>query len=354
MKHLIGVIALIAVLTLASWAWLGSGFDQLLPFRASEEAFYVDRLFGMHLYVIGFLFALIMGFMFYSIIAFRQKPGETKDGDYFHGNTTLEIAWTIIPLGTVLYFAVLGTQYLKEITEPELNELVVEVTGSQWNWRFDYPEYGIISGDLYLPSDRQTVLQLTSIDVIHSFWVPEFRVKQDAVPGMVHPLRITPTETGDYVIRCAEICGKEHAYMLADVHVLESAEFVDWLEEQIGPLTAESTGEDDDDSETAEVERAEAELGRVLADVNGCLKCHSVDGTPGDGPTWLGIYETEETLEDGSTVIVDADYIRNSILNPQDQIVAGFTDVDMPVNFAAVLTDDDIDALADYIESLGN
>ncbi|MCP5101417.1 MAG: hypothetical protein GY943_38210, partial [Chloroflexi bacterium] len=151
MKHIIGVIALIAVLTLAAWAWLGSGFDQLLPFRASEEAFFVDRLFGMHLYVIGFLFALIMGFMLYSIIVFRRKPGETGDGDYFHSNTTLEIVWTIIPLGTVLYFSVLGAQYLKAITAPEVNELVVEVTGSQWNWRFDYPEYGIISGDLYLP-----------------------------------------------------------------------------------------------------------------------------------------------------------------------------------------------------------
>ncbi|MCP5096852.1 MAG: c-type cytochrome, partial [Chloroflexi bacterium] len=250
--------------------------------------------------------------------------------------------------------SVLGAQYLKAITAPEVNELVVEVTGSQWNWRFDYPEYGIISGDLYLPSDRQVVLELTSIDVIHSFWVPEFRVKQDAVPGMVHPLRITPTETGDYVIRCAEICGKDHTYMLADVHVLESAKFIDWVEEQVGPLTSDSSAIHDEELEPAEIEQAQAELGKLLADVNGCLKCHSIDGSPGDGPTWLGVFGTEEALEDGTTVIVDEAYIRNSILNPRDQIVAGFTDVDMPVNFAAVLTDGDIDALADYIESLGN
>lgn len=352
MKHIIGVIALIAALTLAAWAWLGSGFDQLLPFRASEEAFYVDRLFGMHLYVIGFLFALIMGFMLYSVIAFRRKPGETGDGDYFHGNTTLEIVWTILPLGTVLYFSVLGAQYLKEITAPEVNELVVQVTGSQWNWRFDYPEYGIISGDLFLPSNRQTVLEITSIDVIHSFWVPEFRVKQDAVPGRVNPLRITPTETGDYTLRCAEICGKDHAYMLADVHVLESTEFIGWVEEQVGPLTVESTGGQEEES--VAVEQAQANLGEVLADVNGCFKCHSIDGSTGDGPSWLGIFGEEVTFEDGSTAIVDDAYIRNSILNPRDQIVAGFTDVDMPVNFAAVLTDSDINALVDYIESLGN
>ncbi|MFQ5398468.1 MAG: cytochrome c oxidase subunit II [Anaerolineae bacterium] len=339
MKHIINVIILIAVITLVAWALLGAGFDQLLPFRASEESLYVDRLFGMHLYVIAFLFALIMGFMFYSIIAFRRRPGETGDGDYFHGNTVLEIVWTIIPLGTVLYFSTLGAGYLREITAPEPNELVVNVTGSQWNWRFDYPDYDISSAELILPRDRQTKLQLTSIDVIHSFWVPEFRIKQDAVPGMVNPLRITPTESGTYTLRCAEICGKDHAYMLATVNVLDPADFEAWVAELTGP---------------SEEELAAADRGRQIAEINGCFKCHTTDGSPGDGPSWFGIYGKEEQLEDGSTVVVDEAYIRNSILNPPDQIVAGFTDVDMPVNFAAVLSDDDIDAIVHYIESLGN
>lgn len=143
MKHIIGVIAVVAVLTLAGWALLSRGFDALLPLRASEEAYYVDRLFGMHLYVILFLFALIIGFMLYSVVVFRRKPGDTSEGQYIHGNTTLEVFWIIIPLGIVLYFATLGARYLIEITAPEADELVVNVISSQWNWRFDYPEYGV-------------------------------------------------------------------------------------------------------------------------------------------------------------------------------------------------------------------
>ena len=339
MKHLFGVTALVAAITLAAWAWLGSSFDRLLPLRASEEGLYVDRLFGMHLYVIALLFALIIGFMIYSAIFFRRKPGETGDGDYFHGNTALEIIWTIIPLGTVLYFSTLGAQYLRDITAPEPDELVVAVTGSQWNWRFDYPEYGISSAELLLPRDRQTRLDLTSIDVIHSFWVPEFRVKQDAVPGMVNPLRITPTEIGSYQVRCAEICGTSHAYMLAAVHVMEPADFAEWVHEQ---------------TETPAFEATEAELGRAVAELNGCFQCHSVDGSESSGPTWLGVYGSEELLTDGTAVIVDEAYLRQSILDPASQIVAGYEDVSMPVNFAAVLSDEDIDFLVDFIESLGS
>lgn len=335
MKHVWGVIAFIAVITLASWAWLGRSFDQLLPLRASEESFFVDRLLGMQFYVIAFLFALIMGFMIYSIVVFRRKPGDTGDGDYFHGNTTLEIMWTIVPLGVVLYFAVIGAGYLGDITAPEPNEMVVQVTGSQWNWRFDYPRFGISSAELNLPKGQQIVLELSSIDVIHSFWVPEFRVKQDAVPGMVHPLRITPTETGTFVIRCAEICGKDHAYMLANVNVMEQDAFVDWVRSEAAPPGG-----------------GPAEVGRKIAELNGCLVCHSVDGSIITGPSWLGLFGEEVSLTDGLTVVADEAYITNSIINPTDQIVAGYENVAMPASFGAVLSEQDLEALVAYIASL--
>jgi cytochrome c oxidase subunit 2 len=303
----------------------------------------------MHLYVIAFLFALVVGFMVHSIVVFRRKRGDTGEGQYFHGNTALEIVWTIVPLGVVLYFSVLGARYVVDITASEPNELVVKVTASQWNWRFDYPEYEISSNELFLPRNRQTLLEIISIDVIHSFWVPEFRVKQDAVPGRLNPLRITPTETGSYTLRCAEICGSDHAYMTAGVTVLEAAEFTKWVEGQVGPLSVPA----DEAGETADVERAEVGMGQAVAELNGCFKCHSTDGSPGDGPTWQAIFGTEETLVDGTTVVVDEEYIRRSILDPQAQIVAGYEDVDMPVNFSAVLTDADLDALVDFIENLG-
>lgn len=335
MKHILGVIALIAVITVAAWAWLGSSFDKLVPLRASEESFFVDRLLGMQFYVIALLFALIMGFMIYSIIAFRRKPGETGDGDYFHGNTTLEIMWTVIPLGVVLYFAVLGAGYLNDITAPEPNEMVVQVTGSQWNWRFDYPRFGISSAELNLPQNRQVVLEIESIDVIHSFWVPEFRVKQDAVPGMVHPLRITPTETGTFVVRCAEICGTDHAYMLADVNVMEQAAFEEWVRLEVAPPTG-----------------GLADVGLEIAELNGCLGCHSVDGTALAGPTWLNLFGEEVPLSDGSVVIADEAYLIDSIVNPGEQIVAGYENIAMPANFAAVLSAEDLDALVAYMASL--
>ncbi|MCB9419642.1 MAG: cytochrome c oxidase subunit II [Ardenticatenaceae bacterium] len=335
MKHILGVIAVIAAITLAAWVWLGRSFDQLLPLRASEESFFVDRLLGMQFYVIAFLFALIIGFMLYSIFVFRRKPGDDSDGDYFHGNTTLEIMWTVVPLGVVLYFAVVGAGYLGDITAPESNELVVQVTGSQWNWRFDYPRFGISSPELNLPKGQQTVLEISSIDVIHSFWVPEFRLKQDAVPGMVHPLRITPTEVGTYVVRCAEICGKDHSYMLANVNVMEQNAFEAWVRAQVAPPSG-----------------GLAEAGAKIAKLNGCLGCHSVDGSTITGPTWLDLFGEEVQLADGSTVVADEAYIMNSILNPGEQIVAGFDTVAMPANFGAVLSEDDLEALVAYIASL--
>lgn len=339
MKHTVRVILVIAVITILAWVALGSGFDGLLVKRASEEAAYVDRLLGMHFYVIAFLFALIMGYMLYSVVAFRRKPGETGDGVYFHGNATLEVVWTIVPLGTVLYFAVLGAQYLNEITAPEPNEFVVNVTASQWNWRFDYPEYGLSSVELYLPVDRQILLEVTSLDTLHSFWVPEFRVKQDTVPGTINHLRITPNVIGDYTIRCAELCGRDHAYMLANVHVLSQEDFQGWVDELIGPS----------DTDVAAIDQ-----GQKVAELNGCFKCHSIDGSQGDGPTWQGIYGEEVLLDDGSSVVVDDAYLKSSILNPQEQIVAGFTNVSMPATFGKVLTDEDIDALIAFIQSLGH
>lgn len=342
MKHIIGVIVFIAVLTALAWAWLGKGFDQLFPARASEEAFYVDRLFGIQLYVILFLFALIIGFMLYSIIFFRQKAGDSGYGKFFHGNSTLEILWTIVPLGIVLYIGALGAQYLNKLTASEPNELYVRVIGSQWNWRFDYPDYGISSSELFLPQNRQTNFEITSIDVIHSFWVPEFRLKQDAVPGQMFSLRLTPTETGSYTVRCAEICGTDHAYMLASVTVMTPDDFDQWLNTQTEPREGPQDLESD------------IQRGEEVARLNGCFKCHTVDGSEGDGPTWLGLYMSDAILTDGTTVVVDDEYLRRSILDPRADIVAGFEDVDMPLNFAAALSDEDLDAVVDFIESLSS
>ena len=334
MKHL--VIA--ALLVLAVTALLIVGLDQvrLLPVSASAQAEPIDALFRLEFRVIAFLFSLIVVFMLYSIIVFRRKKGDDTDAVHIEGNSRLEVIWTVAPLLTVLYFAYLGGQSLAETVRPEPRPLEVNVIGTQWSWRFEYPEYGFASTELVLPVNKQALLHLSSTDVIHSFWVPEFRVKQDALPGgeeFIRDLRITPTIEGDYKVRCAELCGIQHAYMLADVRVLSQDEFEVWV--------AESSGVSDDP----------VERGRVWAEQYGCLACHSVDGTPLVGPTWLGVYGSQETLADGTTVTVDDAYLHESIVEPGAKIVQGFPNV-MPENIADQMTEEQIQDIIAFIQSL--
>jgi cytochrome c oxidase subunit 2 len=234
----------------------------------------------------------------------------------------MEIGWTIIPTFVVIGFGIWGAVTLNEITRPKAGEMVVNVTGKQWIWSFGYPEQeNVQSGELVLPVDRTIVLKMNAEDVIHSFWVPEFRVKQDLVPDRETTLRITPTETGTYKLRCAEICGLNHTQMEADVRVVDAAAFQAWVDEKLAaPAFAEMTPE---------------ERGAYWASAEGfgCVACHSTDGAPGVGPTWQGLYLREEQLTDGSTVIADDAYIANSIDEPNAQIVAGFNPNIMPQNY---------------------
>lgn len=281
-----------------------------LPLAASAEAKPIDTLFNVQFLLISFLFALIIVFMIFSIVVFRRKPGDEEEGSNLHGNTVLEVTWTIIPLAVVIALGVWAAIILSDITEAKANEFPVNVIGRQWSWLFSYPEYEEIgfTNELILPVDRTVALHMTSDDVLHSFWVPEFRVKQDLVPGQETVLRITPTEIGDYKVRCAEICGFDHSNMLANVAVISEADFATWISDQTVSL-----------AELSQLERGE----KFAADF-GCVGCHSPDGTELSGPTWLGLFGQEEELEDGSTVTVDEDYIRKSILDPNIQIVKGF------------------------------
>jgi len=336
MKHFLRVGILIAFLTVA----VGFGLQAigLMPDLASLQGVFIDDLFDLHIWVISFLFALIVGFMLYSIIVFRRKPGEEGEGDHFEGHTGLEIIWTIVPLAIVIYFAFLGSTALAETRRADPNAFNVTVVGQQWSWRFDYTDYGFSSGELRLPADHQTLLMLTSTDVIHSFWVPEFRVKQDALPGkgMERELRITPTELGNYKLRCAELCGLEHAYMLADVYVMEIEEFEEWVDDQLKSQSADP------------VERGEKWYQQF-----GCLACHSTDGTERAGPTWLGLYGLEETLSDGTVVTVDEAYLIKSILEPQLQIVENYENIVMPPTGES-MSDQQIQDLIEFIKSLSN
>ncbi len=335
MKHYIIVGVLVIVVT--ALVILGLTVLDLVPDLASAEGEFVDQMFTAQIYVIAFFFSLVMVFMLYSVFVFRRKGDDDSDGPHVTGNTPLEITWTIIPLLIVLGFGTWGASQLTEITAGVPDELVVEITGFQFGWRFDYPEHMVSSSDLYLPVDRQVLLKLTSTDVIHSFWVPEFRIKQDAVPGMWTDLRVTATETGDYRVRCAEMCGYAHSAMYAPVVVVEPEQFDAWLDGQVVEVEAPE-------------DMTPAEKGAAVVAQQGCGSCHSLDGSEPVGPTWLGLFGSERSLADGSSVVADELYLRKSILSPAAQGVANFPLI-MPV-YDGVLSDEDVDAIIEYIKTL--
>jgi cytochrome c oxidase subunit II len=333
MRHFVIVGIMIVVITVLAYVALDSA--GLMPLAASSQAGPIDWLWNLEVITISFLFALIVAPMAYSLIVFRRKKGDTTDAEHIEGNTNLEITWTVVPLFIVMVFAYLGAGNLAEIRRVDPAAMVVRVTGFQWAWSFEYPTYGVTSDELHVPEGQQVLLQMTSNDVLHSFWVPEFRVKQDLVPGRITELRFTPTVIGNYTVRCAEICGTAHAYMLSPVIVSSQDDFDAWMAEQV---------------ELAEQQAATPEgRGQALVAANGCAACHSINGAAGIGPTWLGLFGRTETLTDGSTVVADEDYIHESIVAPQAKIVAGFENQLMPAyNF----TDEQIADIIAYIKTL--
>jgi cytochrome c oxidase subunit 2 len=289
----------------------------------------------MELVTISFLFALIMVPLSYSLIVFRRRKGDTTDAQHIEGNSTLEITWTIIPLFIVMAFAYLGAGNLAEIRRADPNALVVKVTGQQWSWSFEYPAFGVTANEMHVPVGNQILLQMTSRDVIHSFWVPEFRPKQDLVPGRITELRITPTKIGNYKVRCAELCGTSHAYMEQPVIVESQADFDAWMAEQV---------------KLAQQAAATPEgRGQALVSASGCAACHSATGAEGIGPTWLGLFGSQVTISGDGVVTADEAYIHESIKAPQAKIVKGFENQLMP-NYG--FTDEQINDIVAYIKTL--
>lgn len=336
MKHFSIVTVLVIILTVLVYLLLQS--VGLLPIQASSQAIIIDQLFDIHIGIIAFLFSLIVVFIGYSLVVFRRKNDNfDEEGRHFTGSSKLEIVWTLIPLAVVIFISYIGAISLAETRKIDPQALSVDVTGGQWYWSFYYPDYDITSDTLYLPVDRQVKLSLTSADVIHSFWVPEFRVKQDVLPGenLVKELRLTPIETGDFMVLCAELCGGAHAYMNSPVKVVSENEFEDWIDEQLGNIPQDPIS-----------------IGERLAKNNGCFACHSIDGNDVVGPTWQGLYGSEKTLVSGETLLVDEAYLHEAIVNPNGQIVLGFPANVMASNYGEIFSDEEINNMIEFIKSL--
>lgn len=335
MKHYVFAGVLVLILTFLVDLLLST--SRLLPVQASLQAQPIDRLFDLEIIAISFLFSLIMVFIGYSMVVFRRKPGQEEDGAYFKSNNRLEVIWTIIPLGAVIGLSYLGAMTLGETRQADPAPLEIKVVGGQWFWRFEYPEYGIVSDKMYMPVNQQALLKLTSVDVIHSFWVPEFRVKQDLLPGenLVRELRITPTLEGEYKVRCAEMCGTSHAYMESPVIVVSQQEFDDWVQGELAAIGTDPVAR-----------------GERWAKNNGCQSCHSFDGTPSVGPTWQGLFGKTVPLIDGSTVTVDDAYLLTAIIDPNAQVAEGSIANVMPQTYKDSISDEQLSDIIEFIKSL--
>ncbi len=333
MRHI--VIAGILVIPTTLLTYFGIAASNLMPVEGSTQSLIVDQMWNWDMMVIAFLFAVIVVPLVYSLFVFRRRKGDTSDAKHDEGNTKLEITWTIIPLLIVTVYAYLGAYTLGETRTPDPNALVVTVTAHQWDWSFDYPE-GFTSNELHLPINRQVQFKMSSLDVIHSFWVPEFRIKQDILPGRVTELRLTPIVLGDFKVRCAELCGTSHAYMERPVVVTSQADYDAWVKQQAAAAAAL-------------IAKGGPEAGKVFVAQNGCGGCHSIDGSKLTGPTWRGLFGSQVQLSDGQTVTANEAYVTESIKDPNAKIVAGFPANVMP---QFTLTDQQIQSIVAYIETL--
>ena len=313
------------------------------PAAASTQAKPIDTLWDVLLIVSVPVFVLVQAVVLYCVWKFRMRPGqEQQDGPPVHGNTRLEVIWTLIPAVIILGLCTYAYFVLDDIEEAKADEMRINVIGQQFTWTFEYPQPGgdpVRSNQLYLPKDRPVHFYVKSLDVIHDFWVPAFRMKIDAVPGVTTRVRATPTRTGRFPVVCAELCGLGHAYMRQTARVVPAAEFERWLTDrrEQGGSTGGGGGGDAVDAKT------------LFAQGNGaataCGACHVLSdaGTSGgSGPN------LDERLKDAS-----AAQIREAIVDPDAKVAAGFNAGIMPKNYEETLSKDELDALVKYLDEVG-
>src|SRR5215212_1839931 len=202
------------------------------PTSAAGSADEIDTVYDVLLICSVPVFVLVMTVAIYSVWRFRAKPGDMRDGAPIHGNTRLEVVWVTIPFLMVTALAIYGWVTLDDLEAKQPNELIVNVTGRQFTWSFEYPDQKVEANELVLPKDRPVEFRIHTKDVLHSFWVPEFRLKSDAVPGLTTKIRLTPDRIGRYQVVCAELCGIGHSTMRQNVRVVQTSAFNSWVDQR--------------------------------------------------------------------------------------------------------------------------
>jgi cytochrome c oxidase subunit 2 len=305
-----------------------------MPRDTSVTASDIDWLYMFMVWMSVICSVGIFAAMVYFVMKFRatsRKANEVSEPSSEH-NTALEIGWSVIPLLICIALFVWGFQGFVNLRTPPKGALEIHVTGQKWKWLFDYP-HGT-EDVLHVPVDRDVRLILQSVDVLHSFFIPNFRQKMDAVPGRYTDLWFRATEAGEFPVFCAEYCGTAHSDMLTYVKVHEPGGFEKWQ-----AAAAEKI-----------LKMPPVELGKLTVEKQGCLVCHTADGTPKIGPTWKGVFGKPEKLIGGTSVTVDENYIRESLIDPAAKIVEGYPP-SMPT-YAGKLKDAEITGIIEYIKTL--
>ena len=297
----------------------------------------VDTSFIVIFGIISFFLIGITATIIYFV--FRYKKSRHPKAVQIHGNTTLEIIWTIIPTILVMvmfYYGWMGYKPMKEVPD---DAFTIKSIGRMWNWQFQY-ENGKKTDTLYVPIDRAVKLDLVALDVLHSLYIPAFRLKQDIVPGKEDFMWFIAGREGEFDLFCTEYCGLSHSSMTTSVIVMSEEKFDEWYIDTttVAPLISDKPGA----------------LGLRIVQKNGCLACHSLDGSKIVGPSWKGLFGTKETvLTKGQEreVTVDSAYVINSIYNPNDDIVKGFKK-GLMLSYKNELKEEDIQEIIVFMKTL--
>jgi cytochrome c oxidase subunit II len=310
--------------------------NTFMPIQATEIAKEVDMLYAFLIISSLISFVILIGGMTWFLIKYKRTSVDQKSAYITHNNFA-EFTWSFIPLVIMLgifYWGMVLFNKLRIVPENVANE--IHVTAEQWAWTYSYQNgkelYSSANEAMVVPANKATKIVLTSKDVIHSFYVPAFRVKQDAIPGKFTELWFEPNQTGEFIVFCTEYCGTKHSGMMIKIKVVPSDEFATWYH-------SEKKGAD-----------TPADKGKALFAQKGCASCHSLDGTRVVGPTFKGIYGLARKFADGSSASADENYLRESILVSSAKIVEGYPAA-MPI-YQGQLSDEDVSHLIEYIKTV--
>ena len=299
------------------------------PEQASAQAGQVDAIYFFMVAVTAFFSILIAGLVVFFAVKYRRRRHD-EVGYAIHGSLALELLWTIIPFLIVMVMFGWGAKVFFDIYRPPAGAMEIYVVGKQWMWKVQHMDGQREINELHVPVGRPVKLIMGSEDVLHSYYIPEFRVKADVIPGRLNSLWFTATKAGIYKLYCAEYCGTKHSGMIGRIVVMEPADFQAWL----------SGGK---------AEGSPVAAGEKLFQDLACVTCHRSD-TQGRGPLLTNLFGKTVELQGGGTVTVDEAYIRESIVNPQAKIVAGFQPL-MPT-FQGLVTEEQLLQLIAYVKSL--